>query len=984
MIKKAIFLLFILPFSLIAQEYYPKNYGVKNENKNYTAFTNAVIHISPTQKIEGTLLIKGDDIISTSKTAALPENCVIIDLKGKSIYPSFIDAYSDFGFKIEKKSSGSFRSGGSPQYDSKREGYYWNDHILPERNSVSEFSFDKEKAKELRKLGFGIVNTHMPDGIIRGAGALVSLNDHGTDAERIIDDRSAQFLSFEKSSTSNQIYPNSIMGSMALLKQVSYDADWYNTGKSETKDLSLEAYNRNKTLRQIFYTGDIADGLRAVQLGKELGTNYIIVGGGNEYQLVDKIRSSGNNYIIPINFPKAYDVENPMLADYIALSDMRYWNQAPSNLASLQKNGVNFSLTSYGIEKVSDFKENLLKAINYGFDKNAALASLTTIPAALLGKSGQMGTLEKGKMANFIICSKDIFDKETIIYENWIQGKRHVINDLDLKDISGKYNLLVNNQTYTLQIDGSNPNLKAKVKQDTINFPAKISYTDNWLNLYFNSSKKETEYIRLSAKVVDPAKFSGIAILSDGRETKFTSVKQPEIKSEKVEKAADESPWVTPITFPNNGYGSTQQPLQETLLIKNATVWTNESDGILTNTDVLIRDGKIDKIGKSLTAKNAKEIDGTGKHLTTGIIDEHSHISTVSTNEVGQNSTAEVTMEEAIDFEDINIYRALAGGVTQAQILHGSANPIGGRSAIIKMKWGETPDKLIDPKAPKFIKFALGENVKQSNWMGGRFPQSRMGVEQVFIDYFQRAKEYEALKKSGKPYRKDLELETLVEIINKERFISCHSYVQSEINMLMKVAEQFNFNINTFTHILEGYKVADKMKAHGVGGSTFSDWWAYKYEVKDAIPYNAALMHSEGVITAINSDDAEMMRRLNQEAAKTIKYGGVSEVEAWKMVTLNPAKLLHIDTYVGSIKEGKDADLVLWSDNPLSVNAIAERTIIEGRTYFDLASDKAKRANIQKERSQLINAMLKEKNGGAETQKPQKKETKLNHCDTVD
>jgi hypothetical protein len=227
-------------------------------------------------------------------------------------------------------------------------------------------------------------------------------------------------------------------------------------------------------------------------------------------------------------------------------------------------------------------------------------------------------------------------------------------------------------------------------------------------------------------------------------------------------------------------------------------------------------------------------------------------------------------------------------------------------------------------------------------------------------------------------------METLLEILNNQRFISCHSYVQSEINMLMKVAEQFNFKVNTFTHILEGYKVADKMKEHGVGASTFSDWWGYKYEVKDAIPYNAAIMHNQGIVTAINSDDAEMMRRLNQEAAKAVKYGGVSEEEAWKMVTLNPAKLLHIDNYVGSIKEGKDADLVLWSDNPLSVNAIAERTMIEGRTYFDLATDKAKRSNIQKERNQLINAMLKDKNGGGETQKPKKKEDKLNHCDTVD
>ncbi|WP_415859544.1 amidohydrolase family protein [Aureibaculum sp. 2210JD6-5] len=258
-----------------------------------------------------------------------------------------------------------------------------------------------------------------------------------------------------------------------------------------------------------------------------------------------------------------------------------------------------------------------------------------------------------------------------------------------------------------------------------------------------------------------------------------------------------------------------------------------------------------------------------------------------------------------------------------------------------------------------------------------------MGVEQMITDYFQRAKEYVALKKSGKPYRKDIEMEVLAEILNKERFITAHSYVQSEINMLMKVAEKFDINVNTFTHILEGYKVADKMKEHSVGGSTFSDWWAYKYEVNDAIPYNAAIMHNVGVVTAINSDDREMSRRLNQEAAKTMKYGGVSEEEAWKFVTLNPAKLLHIDDRVGSIKVGKDADVVLWSDHPLSVYAKAEKTIIDGKVYFDLETDKQKREAIKKERNQLINMMLQEKNGGAPTQKPEKKVKPELHCDTI-
>jgi len=440
-----------------------------------------------------------------------------------------------------------------------------------------------------------------------------------------------------------------------------------------------------------------------------------------------------------------------------------------------------------------------------------------------------------------------------------------------------------------------------------------------------------------------------------------------------------------PVTYPNGAYGVSALPQQETILFKNATVWTNESEGILKNTDVLIKNGKIAKVGNNLSDSSAKVVDATGKHLTAGVIDEHSHIAAAGINEGGQNSSAEVTIEDVIDPEDVNIYRNLAGGVTSIQILHGSANPIGGRSAIIKLKWGESAENLINKNAPKFIKFALGENVKQSRSQNGtRFPRTRMGVEQLFVDYFTRAKEYEAKKKSGQPFRYDIELETLVEIMNGDRFISCHSYVQSEINMMMKVAEKFGFKMNTFTHILEGYKVADIMKEHGVGASTFSDWWAYKYEVNDAIPYNAAIMHNVGITTAINSDDGEMSRRLNQEAAKTVKYGGVSEEEAWKMVTLNPAKLLHIDNRVGSIKVGKDADVVLWSDHPLSVYAKAEKTMIEGATYFDIEKDMQMRTKIKQERNELMAMMLQEKNKGMKTQPIKVEEKRLLECDSMD
>jgi imidazolonepropionase-like amidohydrolase len=300
--------------------------------------------------------------------------------------------------------------------------------------------------------------------------------------------------------------------------------------------------------------------------------------------------------------------------------------------------------------------------------------------------------------------------------------------------------------------------------------------------------------------------------------------------------------------------------------------------------------------------------------------------------------------------------------------------------------------------ASPFIKFALGENVKQSNWgdrQQTRFPQTRMGVEQVYIDAFTRAREYESEKlnysrlsaatksKTISP-RFDLELETMLEILNKKRFITCHSYVQSEINMLMHVADSFQFKVNTFTHILEGYKVADKMKAHGANASTFSDWWAYKFEVMDAIPYNAAILTKVGVNTAINSDDAEMARRLNQEAAKAIKYGALTEIEAWKLVTLNPAKMLHIDHRVGSIKVGKDADVVLWNTNPLTIDAKPEKTIIDGVIYFDSERDLELRKQIAKEKERLIQKMLDLKKVGMPSQKVTAKEKKLYHCDDME
>ncbi len=967
---------------LFAQDYFPENDGVKANNNNYTAFTNAKIFVTPTEVInKGTLLIQNGKVVSVGGSVSLPDNTVTVDLDGKSIYPSFIDVYSKFGVEQPKASSG---RGRSEQYDAEREGFYWNDHIMPENDAVAHFKYDDKSAKELREAGFGVVNSHIHDGIARGTGVLIALNAEGTDANRVLDDRSAQYFSLNRSVLKKQSYPSSLMGTLALLRQMYSDADWYAKGNATTKDRSLEALNANKAMVQIFEAKDKGHALRADKIGDANGVQYTILGGGNEFERIAEIKATNAKYIIPIDFPEAYDVSDPYQAGYVSLKDMRFWNQAPSNPKVLAENGIAFSLTPYDLKSISKFKENLMKAITYGLSKTKALEALTTVPAQILGKEGKIGSLKSGAYANFLITSGDVFDKSTTLYENWVQGTQNIITNKDIKDIRGDYTLTVQGQTFDVSITGEVSTPKVEVKQDTLKLTSKIGYADQWLQLSFATEKGEKNYRMIGAVTKDTDNLTGRLILPDGTESFFTAVRKSPFEEKKKEEGDSAAPKVMPVTFPNVGYGYASKPKQETVLFKNATVWTSEDSGILENTDVLVKNGKISKIGKDLTPGGAKIIDATDKHVTAGIIDEHSHIAALAVNEAGHNSTAEVKMEDVVDPEDMGIYHSLAGGVTSLQLLHGSANPIGGRSAILKLKWGEEADGLIYDNSPKFIKFALGENVKQSNWGSfSRFPQTRMGVEQVFMNYFQRAKEYDTKKKSGQPYRYDEELEVLAEIINGERFISCHSYVQSEINMMMKVAEKFGFVVNTFTHILEGYKVADKMAEHGVGAGTFSDWWAYKFEVNDAIPHNAAIMHKQGVTVAINSDDGEMIRRLNQEAAKTVKYGGMTELEAWKMVTINPAKLLHVDERTGSIKEGKDADLVLWSGHPMSIYSKAERTMIEGATYFDLEKDKQQRATIKEERNELVKMMLNEKAGGNKTQEPKQSTKRVFNCDSL-
>jgi imidazolonepropionase-like amidohydrolase len=416
--------------------------------------------------------------------------------------------------------------------------------------------------------------------------------------------------------------------------------------------------------------------------------------------------------------------------------------------------------------------------------------------------------------------------------------------------------------------------------------------------------------------------------------------------------------------------------------IRGGTILT-VTRGTVPNGTIVLRDGKIAALGANVAIPAGADIvDAAGKFVSPGIIDCHSHIAADSINEGGTTVSSMTGVEDVFDPEDVDVYRDLAGGVTTANVLHGSANPIGGKNYVIKLRWGKTrAEELAFEGAMPGIKFALGENPKRPGGGAGgrqgtgpaRYPATRMGVEYVIRDAFNRAKayqtewqDYDRRKKAGEnavPPRRDLQLEPLVEILEGKRLVHAHSYRADEILMLLRVAEEFGFKIATLQHVLEGYKVAKEIAAHGAGASTFADWWGYKIEAIDAIPYNAALMTRKGVLVSINSDSAELARHLNTEAAKSVKWGGLTDDEAFALVTINPAKQLRIDNRVGSLEVGKDADVAIWNHHPLSSYAITERVYIDGQKYYDRLEDQKRLTELAKEKETLVNAERSERRG---------------------
>lgn len=994
-----------------AQQTLPVN-GPHHTARPVYALVGATLHPEPGVTINsGVLLVQDDRITAVVGRGSdnPPPGAIVLDMTGFHIWPSFVEPWSNVGIPVDK--------------DRKSQPGVPNRAVRATTNAASLYLPDADQSANQRALGFGAALVHRTDGIVRGTGAVVAFSDRSPLLDVLRPSASTHF-SFRKG-TSPDGYPSSLTGSIALLRQTLYNAQWYiGEGAKELRDVELEAINSQLPLPAFFEASERNDVLRIYRIAKEFERTFIVKGKGDEYARAADIAATKLSLIIPLSLPEAFDVEDPFAALEVQLAQLKHWELAQRNAAILHHAGVPFAFTAQGIKDREVLMGNLRRMLMAGLDTTAALAALTTVPAGMIGMAKELGRLAPGLIASFQITHGYLFSKEAVLHEHWVAGKRFVLKPHDAPDLRGAYAISVGEKRLRMNVKGEPGKLEVRIggtlddsamtKVDARVNGSVITLVFDGKNMGFPGSVRLNGAVHRESRIWD-----GTGQLPDGTWISWSAMREgsPDKPTQNKRNGAELDSLYALFTgdvwFPAMGSGVVQLPDTETVLLHGANVWTNTARGILRNTDVCLHNGKVLAVGEGLDKSTlfpkakviVREVDARGKHLTCGIIDEHSHIAIArGVNEGGQANTAEVRMGDVVDPDDIDIYRNLAGGVTAAQLLHGSANPLGGQSALIKMRWGLNAERMKIDGAPGFIKFALGENVKQSNWENDRrrYPQSRMGVEQIMSDGFHRARAYDqewnswrALlrpapkRKKSAPAparpspRRDLELDAMAEILNGQRFITCHSYVQSEISMLMGLADSMGFKVNTFTHILEGYKVADRMKEHGVSASSFSDWWAYKFEVYDAIPYNGALLWHRGVNVGFNSDDAEMSRRLNQEAAKAVKYGGVTEEEAWKFVTLNPAKMLHLDHRMGKVEPGMDADIVLWSANPLSIDARCEMTFVDGVCRFDLAKDAERRKTMAAERQRIINLMIAAKKAGAPTRKTERKEQGHWHCETM-
>lgn len=953
--------------------------GIADRTPRAYALTHARVVVQPGKVIEdATVIVRDGRIDAVGARLAVPADVAASDLGGRTVFAGFIDINTRYGQAEAPQATAA--QGRSPAANYVRSGpRHWNRRVHPESDVAAEFRADADAARALRELGFGAVLSTPSNGVMRGQSVLVSTADGERPNDLVLKSAVAQHLAFEQGQWPSNEYPSSLMGSIALMRQVLHDARWqrdYHAWSARSRDaapieanLALDALAPLLDGRQpvVFATTDELDIGRALAVGREFGLRVVLSGNGHEYRRVDMLKKAGVPVIVPLDWTDAPAVEDPDRALDVGLAELEHWEWSTHNPRVLDEAGIAFAFTANGLKKPAEqFWPNLRKAVASGLDEDAALAALTIRPAQILGLRERLGSIEPGRVAAFVVADPDLFrSADARIHEVWVGDQRHVVGAGAGDDPRGSWALAWKgaDAPRDLVVAGEPSSLKATL--GGVEFPV----TRNGAELTFYAPGKVIgrggERVAIVARI-DGERLSGRLPMSDGGEILLEGTRGKRAASAGVESKASARPGAM-LRYPAGEYGRVDRPPAQDVVVRGATVWTQGRLGRLEVADLHVAGGRIRAIGRDLAVpRGTLEIDARGKHVSPGIIDAHSHIAIArGVNEGSDSVTSEVRVGDALDPTDISIYRQLAGGVTSAHLLHGSANTIGGQAQLIKLRWGEDAEGLRFDGAPPTIKFALGENVKQANWgesFNTRYPQTRMGVQELLRDSFIAARDYagHASSKGGPPHRRDLRLEALAEILAGRRFVHVHSYRQDEILGFVRLAQEYRF-VPTFQHVLEGYKVADEIAKIGAGASTFSDWWAYKMEVADAIPYNGAMMVRQGVVVSFNSDSDELARRLNTEAAKAVKYGGLDETAALDLVTRNPARQLRVEARVGALESGMDADFVIWSDSPLSTFARVEQTWIDGRRYFDRDADAVERRRIESERERLIAMALPER-----------------------
>ncbi len=987
------------------------------------ALVNARVVTAPGKVIEkGTVVVRGGVIaaVGAAGAVAVPADAQVVDLQGQTVSPGLIDPYVTVSrlsgvrpAAADDASAGRRGAGAAaiPQATPAPEpsgNALPSTKLHPEKSVLSDLKVSSEAREAFRDLGFTVVAAVPDRGILRGESAVIALSD-GPLSRAILVAKSAQHVARDTDTPEfGGDYPGSKMGAAAAVRQAFSDAKWLlaadgayaakPAGRSRPERYDGwaalgDAVSGRETV--VFEAPDVLALLRSAKIAGEFGLKARLVAtGGDLYLLADEVKAAKPDLVLSLAFPAAPSVEDEDDWSDVSLQRLRAWDRAPSNPRWMRDLGLAFSLTTHGLTEVADLLDRAKKARARGLSADDLLAAFTTVPARQLGLAGRAGEIAAGALANLVVSSGPLFADRTRILTTFVDGVPYEVKPkkgamtgtfkLDGGSVvlrtdprtglpgvgvtpagGGKpvaaTNVARHGQRLTFDVDGAPlgmagpQNVDAAVEGDSLKLEARPAGGGP-------AVAKRGERDR-SAGGRGAAGAGGL-----GGETSeaFANAAAAAAAAERQDGAdSDVRPiparWAGPLAAP------------KAVLVKNATVWTAGPQGTIANGSLLVVDGKVAAVGKDVAvpaaaASSLVTIDAQGRAVTPGLIDAHSHTAVDGgVNEGGHNITAEVRIGDVVNPFAPAIARELAGGLTMANVLHGSANAIGGQSEILKLKNGEGPDGLKLRDEPPGIKFALGENPKRSNAQGAaalRYPQTRMGVSALIRerfaaarDYRRKQKEFEAAKRRGEsplPVRTDFQLEAIAEILEGKRAIHAHSYVKQEVLDLIRLCEEYGVKIGTLQHILEGYKVADEIAAHGAGASSFSDWWAYKFEVYDAIPYNGALMRERGVLVSFNSDSDELARRLNVEAAKAVKYGGVPREEALKFVTANSAKQLKIDKRVGSLEPGKDGDFVVWSGDPLDSTSHADETWIEGKKYFDRAEDLKARPVLGAEKAELI------------------------------